>query len=509
MRKFFGLYINEMIKIISKVNVIVMIVVMVVITASLVVVNKIAYDSIPDESYYEVGGENFIIDDMKNQITEMESRLKGVQDKISKSDEDNKLALLVEENSLKNIIEMYKTFSEKGVNIYANTWDVSLYNQILSNKNIVFQKNIENTMGLLSNEEKKELVILQENINKLNEMISKGDYIGYINFSDENIKKDTMLKEEKKKIYLESNEIRRKSNPNGDTGDEGQNLEKVLSEFENLKIILLENVDTYNNKPLTPERRDEIQNKIDVTNYKINNNIDFNIDYKDQISSSVTSSFMEFGIFFLSVILIIVAGSTISNEISTGSIKSLIISPMKRSKIYSAKVLSIVTFGIACLIILYITLMFAIKVFWGDLTMNPFTTVLSGKVVEINFYLYQFILLTIKYSSVLFFAIFALMLSTITRNTAISVSISIASLFAGAVVTQALNFLDSSDWVKFLPYANLNLETKILPNYDIFNIINFTKPVSVSLEFSLIYLIITFVCISYIGYDSFVRRDIK
>jgi ABC-2 type transport system permease protein len=216
------------------------------------------------------------------------------------------------------------------------------------------------------------------------------------------------------------------------------------------------------------------------------------------------------GIFMVSILGMILAGGSVSSEISTGSIKSLIISPTKRWKIFAAKGLSLITIGIISVLIAYIFSVIANGVFFGFNTGDPYIYAKNGVAHELNFYVYQFATIFTNFINVLVFMTFAFMLSIITRNTAASVAISIAVLFVGSNANTILMQFTKGEWRKFIPFNNLEFTSKIFPNDELMQVANnMPGVVNNSLTFSLIYVAILLICMGYVGLDSFSRRDIK
>ena len=157
----------------------------------------------------------------------------------------------------------------------------------------------------------------------------------------------------------------------------------------------------------------------------------------------------------------ILAGSAISQELSTGLIKSLVISPTKRCKIYVAKLLSLITVGVFSAAVCYVAGILAYGIFFGTGHISPYIYVSSGRALLMNFYLFTFEKLFVGLIPVLFYLVLALMLSTITRNTATSVGISIGIFFGGNVAYSILTGLLTGAWLKFLPFSNC-IQPKLL-----------------------------------------------
>ena len=109
---------------------------------------------------------------------------------------------------------------------------------------------------------------------------------------------------------------------------------------------------------------------------------------------------------------------------------------------------------------------------------------------------------------IIIFALFALMLSTVTRNTSVAVSISVAIYMGNSIVMAIINSYIKRDWIKFIPFNNLNLADKIFANFNNPMGIVTSGTISTSLLFSLGVLAVCAILMVVTMYDSFNKRDI-
>ena len=498
-----------MTKIFTKVSVYIIFIIMVLASFASIALLKVDYNHSKQDGYFHDDNSTAQIESMKTDLEDMKFKLSELQKQIEKASDEEKFSLQREAINLKYRVEMFETAISKNISLYNDNWVSQVYNEIAYLKSDIDMQKLGRE-DFLSAEDKKAIEDMQTKADKLAKLTDTGDYATYLAYKDELLNQDANYSDDEKKIYIESNAILKKLNPTGESNDETRNLDELVRNLEESRITLLKNIDNSNGfpKPLTPEKRTELENTIAVTLYKLNNNIKISNEY--HILDDVLPVSIGIGKFFIIIMIIMVAGSTISNEISTGSIKSLIISPVKRYKIYTAKILALITTAVVALLSLYAIVIITNQIFFGALTVKSFVTASNGVAHEINFYLYQLLFVLVEGISVLAFAMFALMMSTLTRNTAVSVGISIAGFFAQDMIMFIIGNISKREWMNFIPYQHINLTKKILPNYDLFNM----GPVdmlqsSTTLTFSLIYLAVAFACILYTGYDSFIRRDIK
>ena len=114
-----------------------------------------------------------------------------------------------------------------------------------------------------------------------------------------------------------------------------------------------------------------------------------------------------------------------------------------------------------------------------------------------------------KLVPVILFAIFALMLSVITRNTSVSLGLSLATYMGNSFVMLIINSFIDKDWVKIIPFNNLDIADKVFPNFqNIISAVDIVSADTTSLGFSLAVLGVCAILMFVTMYDSFNRRDI-
>jgi len=106
-----------------------------------------------------------------------------------------------------------------------------------------------------------------------------------------------------------------------------------------------------------------------------------------------------------------------------------------------------------------------------------------------------------------------MMLSALTRNTAISISITVAFTFVGGAIVSVLGSLFKGEWLKFMPFQHFDLAGKVFPTQSsafarlAVNGSSPSIPVT-SLTFSIVYLIVIFGLMYFTAHESFVKKDI-
>jgi ABC-2 type transport system permease protein len=106
--------------------------------------------------------------------------------------------------------------------------------------------------------------------------------------------------------------------------------------------------------------------------------------------------------------------------------------------------------------------------------------------------------------------VFALMLSTVARNSAVAVGLSIATYLGGSTIMQIVNIFVKKDWIKFIPFNNLSLQSRIFNgdvSYSASSMISgLTGNIPVSFSFAVLGVCVFLMLVTM--FDSFRKRDI-
>ena len=264
---------------------------------------------------------------------------------------------------------------------------------------------------------------------------------------------------------------------------------------------------------LTEERREILQNGIKILDYKFENRNLYN--EKSMISIMVsyyTSSVVRFG---LIVLLVLIAGSSVSQELATGSIKSLIIAPVKRWKIFTAKLLSIITWMLFSSVALTLFSTLGTGLAFGFNTLPSYLYVSGGNVKELPFLLAMILFDLVQNIPTFFYAFIGFMISCFTKNTGVSVGVSIGMLLFHNVPEMLLESDMPHRFLDFTPLANMNIVNKLFPYIDLmvatdemeFNLFagaDFNNP----LWSMVLYIVVMTGTVLLIAYEEFTKKDI-
>lgn len=417
---------------------------------------------------------------------------------------------------------------------YSNTWkesleeDINSYKEQLNNERLlqsdreyiqnkikIAEIRIQNNISLYSVNWKNTVLNNLENDmdGKLLEIVINNDFEGYINYEKEIEKQKLNQKEITLQEYDDNIQLLdlRSRYQIGNVGNEEtirDSKEGYLDKIKNEQKSIRTGIDYSSNKVLTAEQKKKYEDDIKINIYKIENNV-VNQDYSATTNyrmmfESLAPSFV---ITLVAIFAMIVAGGAISSEVSTGTIKFWALTPNKRWKILTAKILSIVFYLVVITLIMSI-----LSIAWANIFFDTegygYIFVKNGNVEKIGNTLFTIGYYFAKLIPVIIFAIFALMLSVITRNTSVSLGLSIATYMGNSVAMLIINAYIKKDWVKLIPFNNLNIVDKVFPNFQSMMSTGLENTTTTSLGFSLAVLGVCVILMFVTMYDSFNKRDI-
>ncbi len=222
---------------------------------------------------------------------------------------------------------------------------------------------------------------------------------------------------------------------------------------------------------------------------------------------SVIDSTYEIYVVLGVVMSIIIGGSIVANEYSTGSIRLLLIRPVSRWKVLLAKLISVLLIGFSIVILGTTILSITSGYVLGFDTLEvPVLQTINNTIVETPYFEYMIPKLIASTSSLIFITSVVFMISTLARNTALAVAIGMLLYIGAAPLTQALVSLKQT-WLldTLIPYINSSY-FKLLPDFtktlsESGLSLNYTLGAYQLLILSAVLLIITFVV--------FTKKDIK
>lgn len=474
--KIFKLFISENIKTWKKFSTKVLLVIVLLSIMAVLGITKLM-QKLDNNVTYTREVANYNEENLKSQIEYLKSELENDSlDEVSKQ-------------NIKKQIEQYQLCLDYNIDGYGSTWRNDIVEQIVDAKMIDDTEKAEKLIKLLKEDNFNEYIEIQRQ--SLKESL-KSKSITEQEYNDEILVLDLKEKYEIGK-------------------DEQENTWKnyAIIEIETNQKSLRTGINQQTRKVLKAEEKQELEDAIKIDIYRLENNIptaeqgsDNNYRMRYEMMAPT------FVVAVISIIAIIIAGGAISTETSEGTIKFWALTPNKRWKILTAKILSLIFYILIITLISSLLSIIVANVFFnGD--GETYLYVQNGQVKEIGNALYTIEYYMVKTIPVIMFALFALMLSVITRNTAVSVSIGIALYMGNGIFMTIINSFVTKDWVRYIPFNNLNLVDKVFPNAGKLidtGVSNFAT--TSSLGFSMTVLGVCAILMLVTMYDSFNKRDI-
>ena len=495
MSKFFRLCSCEMTKIIKKKSTKVMLIILIIslfASAGIAFLTKKMY-SITDEIYSTMDYKENIRIEMESQKTELSNE---------SLDEASK-------NTIQARIDILQIAMDSDINIYTSYWKTDLLlNDIITNKTNVYNYK---SMGDEESAEK-EQVIIDTKV----EMLKNDDFSNYINLQKDELKENFnngVINEQEYNDELSVLDLKQKYEIGKTYNSEDNWKNTLIEEISILKGNIRTGIDTTTGKALTEDGLKKAEDSIKMNEYRLEHNMP---PFMTGISSvGETRKIYDYMVgsltmLVLAVMIIIIAGSSMSSEFSKGTIKFWSFTPNKRWKILFSKLFVNTLILVITTILITLVSTLVGNVFFGSGESGAYLYVSSGTVHEINYIAYAILYNLAMAIDIFMFLLLALMLSTIARNTAVAVGISIAAYLGGSTIMQILNMFVKSDWIKFIPFNNLSLADRIFTNdvsYSASSIIN-TLTGNISVGFSLAVLGVCAVIMIITMFDSFRKRDI-
>jgi len=199
----------------------------------------------------------------------------------------------------------------------------------------------------------------------------------------------------------------------------------------------------------------------------------------------------------VSLFSIIIAAGIVAGEFNSGTIKLLLIRPLKRWKVLLSKYLAVLLFALDALIILFIASFLVGGIFYGFSGVSqPYLGFTNGNVTEINMLWHIFTTYAYACVNLLMMVTFAFMISTVFRNNSLAVGISLFLMFTGNLL---VGLLSKYSWVKYILFANTNL-----------TVYTDGTPVvkGMTMTFSLLVLAAYLIIFNVISWLVFIKRDV-
>ncbi|NFG26498.1 bacitracin ABC transporter permease [Clostridium botulinum] len=223
---------------------------------------------------------------------------------------------------------------------------------------------------------------------------------------------------------------------------------------------------------------------------------------------SVIDGTYEFYVIFAVIIAIIIGGGIVANEFSKGTIRLLLIRPVSRWKVLLSKLLSVLIISFGIVILGTTILVISSGYVYGFETLKtPILETINGTITKIDYIQYMMPKLMISVSSLIFITSLVFMISTVARNTALAVAISMVLYLGAAPLTQVLINMKQVWLLKTLiPYINGSF-FKIMP----FFTEQLSKEYGIQMQYTLgaKQLLLASILMIIVTFITFTKKDIK
>ena len=353
-----------------------------------------------------------------------------------------------------------------------------------------------------------EYKIQKENEEKLWKIFLEGSFEDYISFNKELLlqkyeraeitKEEYDLELQKQDLYLQY-EIGKYLPENTKW------KEDIINENEGIKHEIEARFDASNMVYLEDRQIKQLEDDMLISEYRLKNNIApyyTDMQMNNNLNSYCRYNYNNFAntisIIFMGILVIILSASSISEEISKGTVVFMNITPVKRYQILLAKIVSIVIILVSQISVLIGNIAFGVNT-------NNYLYVSGSKVVVMNTHIYETLGYLLRIPELIVYLLIGITLSTLTKNTAISTIIT-SLLFLGYPIAYKIlcNFVIVEP-LKYLPFSNFDLASKILRVNTYENVYNNIP--TLSIESSIIVLSITAILLIITVFDSYNNKE--
>ena len=388
--------------------------------------------------------------------------------------------------NIEETIQVKQLYLELNINPYSNHWKSEILRTLITGINGKTE-----LIDLVKNGQYSEYIQMQKEEQK--ELLKLGQ-ISQEEYNDEMLVLDLIEKYEIGENYGEESMFGWK--------------ELIISDIRNLQRSVREGKDYSTSKVLSSEQKKQFEDEIQMNIYKLENNIQ-SVNYNDTNYRIIFETLAPSAVItMIAVAAIIIAGGAIAQEVSTGTIKFWALTPNKRWKILTAKILSVIFYIVIITLIMSILNIILANIFF-DTQGNQYVYIKNGEAKCIGNELFIIGMYFAKSVPVIVFTLFAIMLSTITRSSSVALSLGVATYIGNSVVMTIINQFIKKEWIRYVPFNNLNIADKIFPNFEnSMKLFGETYATNTSLTFSLVILVVCSILMLVTTYDSFNKRDI-
>lgn len=408
------------------------------------------------------------------------------------------------------LIDEQENLMKAGPTDVVNTpFKSDIYSKYLSSIRELYNINEEEFKEKYDNQKSK--------IDRLKNLLYNGTFEEYIEFNKNEIEekyKEELIDEETYKTQIEEQNINLRFEIDKYSAKDTQWKKQVLQDNKSIDYKLEERVDYTNNIFIDSVQLEKLQKNKLINNYRLENDIapyyqdsQYFYNEKGYMRYHYNSFANTSGMIFIGLLIIILSAGTISEEVSKGTIKFLLITPNKRYKVLLAKILSILI-----ILILSTLIISQISVLVGNIAFgistNNYLYVDNAEVKVMDTHIYETLQYLLKMPEIIIYMLIGVALSTLIRNIALPTIISAALYLILPFSLNMLNGFISIDFLRFLPFRNFDFIAQVFPINTYVTVVNGYSTFEPTLTFSINVLIVTAILLIITIFESFNKRDI-
>ena len=282
-------------------------------------------------------------------------------------------------------------------------------------------------------------------------------------------------------------------------GEDFRNAALGIYQEEAKNIINIES----NAKELKYEEKQEYNQSIEkreINKYILENNV--NINKQNDVRGILKSLFNEYGLFII-VMIIMIAGTIVSEEFNKGTIKLLLVKPYSRNKILLAKFITVflmIVFSILAVVIMELLvggIIFGYDSLSVPILVYDFTT---QSLQSLNIFSYLGIEIMTQLPKLILLATLAFACSTLFTNSAVAIAIPLLGYMSADMINM-LVVQFKVQFMKFFVSLNWNFEEYLFGNLP--------KMEGMTIGFSIVICMLYFVVMLIPTFIVFKKKNIK
>ncbi len=201
------------------------------------------------------------------------------------------------------------------------------------------------------------------------------------------------------------------------------------------------------------------------------------------------------------LVMIIIAGNIFAGEYNQGTVKFLVITPVKRGKIFWAKYCTMLVMGFVALVLAFVVGLIADLAFFGtaDISTAGNISCVNGVVTDGSAFLCIASKFLLGFINVTVMSTISFTISALMHSSALAIGISMVAMLMGTTIVSILKGFLHQNWARYLIFANSNLVSVMERTY------GFATQTILS---AVIVIAIHMVIFLTIAYDGFCRKEI-